>query len=103
MEKIEKEWPIDAQDAFLLLVAQWDEGSDEARQATMDRTDLEMTLEKLKSMGLVEGQGEMDLQVYGMLYGYAYAKGFRPNMSEGNIHKMLSESLVKPGASHDAT
>jgi hypothetical protein len=103
MTKIEREWPIDAQDAFLLLVAQWDEASDEDRQSTMDRTDLEMTLEKLKAMGLVEGQGEMDLQVYGMLYGYAYAKGFRPNMSEGNIHKMLSESLVKPGATNDAT
>ena len=89
MESVKVE---DLQERFLEAVKSWEAMSDADRQSLLDHTAMEMTMQNLKKAGLVEGEGELDLEVCGMLYGYAYAKGFRPNMSKDNIAKMLGGS-----------
>lgn len=79
----------DLQERFLEAVESWEKMSNDERQSLLDHTAMEMTMQNLIRVGLVEGECELDLEVCGMIYGYAYAKGFRANMSKDNIAKML--------------
>ena len=79
----------DLQERFVAAVAAWETMPDADRQSLIDQTAIEMTIQSFVDAGFVEGQGELDLSVCGMLYGYAYAKGYRANMSEDNIRQIL--------------
>ena len=82
---------VDSQERFIEAIKSWEEMTDAARQTLLDHIAMEMTMQDFKNAGLVEGNGELDLQICGMVYGYAYAKGFRPNMDKDNIARMLGD------------
>jgi len=70
---------------FAQMRATFDKITDEERQCLVDHWCVILRCEWLKSMGLVDGSIDVDLNVVRLMYGFAIGRGLTPREDEATI------------------